>query len=147
DIFNVTASLTATINIDGEPPVAPALPGDTLNFDAQSHGIVVGPAYLTFTGAKPVNYVSIETLSISNVNGPYEIDGSDVIDDVLILSKVAGHLQYVLNGAAPIIIDGATAFTFNGEGGNDTMIVDEIGGNPAPAGGATFIGGSNGAVG
>src|SRR5205823_2963634 len=87
------------------------------------------------------------TLSISNVNGPYEIDGSDLIDDVLTLSKVAGHFQYVLNGAAPIIIDGATAFTFNGEGGNDTMIVDEIGGNPVPAGGAAFIGGSNGAVG
>ena len=43
DTFNVTASATTAITINGNLPSAPALPGDTLIVDAQTNGISRGP--------------------------------------------------------------------------------------------------------
>jgi hypothetical protein len=68
DTFNVKASTTATINIDGKNPFV--APGDVLNYDGEGRA-VSGDASpptgsITSTGVKPVNFQSIEAVNVSN---------------------------------------------------------------------------------
>ena len=53
-----------------------------------------------------------------------------------------GSIIYVLDGGAPVTLTGVQSFTFDGLGGDDTMIVDCINGKPLVPGGVFYDGGT-----
>ncbi|MDA0281813.1 MAG: choice-of-anchor D domain-containing protein [Planctomycetota bacterium] len=62
--------------VDGNSPVAPATPGDTLNFDAKGQVVIDTGLSLTSQGVGTVGYASIETLT-SFDDAPRFIDNGD----------------------------------------------------------------------
>jgi|GEM_PF-3365952 len=77
-------------------------------------------------------------------SGDVVIDGTDG-DDTLVLVRTpggnVGSITYTLNGGAPVTLTGVTSFTFVGLGGNDTMTVSNINGEPLVTGLIHFDGG------
>jgi uncharacterized repeat protein (TIGR01451 family) len=88
DTFNVTPSTGATVNVDGNLPNPPALPGDTLNVNIPpgSNPMLTAVATPTgFTGNypflaggfRPVSFTRIETLNPSTVDLSITMDDGD----------------------------------------------------------------------
>jgi hypothetical protein len=70
DTFNVTPPATGgtSISVFGGNPTVP--PGDVLNYDAQGQTVTQTSSPIMATGLQPVAYSNIETVNISNTNGP-----------------------------------------------------------------------------
>ena len=149
DDFDVVPSM-ALISIDGGDPVA--APGDELTIDlAGTTGAdltLLGPGAgdINFTsGEAPVIYFGIETLDPQNGTlalGPINTGAGD---DSIVVSNDGGDLVIEIGGAefarvALAIITGP--LIINGEDGDDDLTVDFSGGNPVPAGGLEFNGGT-----
>ena len=132
DVINVTPSLSATINLFGGGPTAPAVLGDTLNFNTpvgQSATLTItGPdsGIIATSGAyQDVVFDEIESLDVS---GDLIIDGTG-LDDTLEITATgvdSGGMRITSNGVAGLTIDftGLTSLTFNGLAGDDVLIVN-----------------------
>ncbi|HVK14851.1 MAG TPA: hypothetical protein VM597_39300, partial [Gemmataceae bacterium] len=147
DTFNLKASATTKIEVDGGLPSSPVSPGDTLAIDAEALAVTVKyqgmdgtVRSVEVTGRQPVRVGQIETLSISNdLSVETKVEGNPV-DDLLILEKFNGKVVFSLNGGAKQEVHG-DEFTFDGLAGNDEMRVSFAGGDLKLAGGVTFNGG------
>jgi hypothetical protein len=68
DTFNVKASATTSISVDGNNPTT--APGDTLNYDAEGRVVsgdgIAPDGSMTSPGVQPVNFQEIETVHVTN---------------------------------------------------------------------------------
>lgn len=149
DTFNLKASATTKIDVDGGLPSPPTLPGDTLVIDGEAKAVAVkyqGPdgtkGNVTVGALQPIGFKQIETLQLANVLSSETVVDGTAGDDVLILSKVGGAAVFSLNGGPQFPVLG-TKFTFNGLAGDDRMLADFGGGSPTLADGAIFNGGAD----
>jgi hypothetical protein len=76
------------------------------------------------------------------VSGDVVINGT-AGDDTLVLTQgsAVGSVTYVLNNGTPVTLSDIHSFTFNGQGGNDTMTVRLSAGSPLVPGSVHFDGG------
>jgi hypothetical protein len=143
DTFNVKPATVTIISIDGGAPTAVPV-GDVLNYDALGLSTSFTPTTITSSGRTTLNYTDIENLSITSA--PITVSGT-AGDDNLTLSWVdATHIQYVLNGGPAVVLTSPSSFTFDGLAGDDAMLVDFTGGNPLPAGGVFYNGGTQNGI-
>ncbi|MGI8980394.1 MAG: dockerin type I domain-containing protein [Pirellulaceae bacterium] len=125
DTYNVSSSPTTTYNLDANAPSIP--PGDTLNFDAQGLSLTSNGAQFTQPGRQAVNYTDFETVNATNL-AALTVEG-DAANNTLTLRRIAlDTFTYQLD-ATPLVTfsrptSAGTQFTFNGNGGDDTFIVN-----------------------
>ena len=133
DTFNVSASPTTTISVDGGGGF------DRLRFDAAGRAATVGDGVIASAGnpaLQPVTFVNIEAVEILNSSG-VTIPGT-AGDDTFTLIRGSGGVQVMLNGG-PAIVVGETPLTVDGLAGINTLVLDFSGGSPIPTGGASFV--------
>ena len=108
--------------------------------------VVHAPGAGTLTvGGVSVGQQGIEHIRIDDYAAAYLIDGNAAGNQLRVFQSGPADLAYQF-GAEPIVIltDGLAnlnSFTFDGEGGNDTLIVDLAGGFFALPAGVSLIGG------
>ncbi|MEQ1830145.1 MAG: CHRD domain-containing protein, partial [Pirellula sp.] len=149
DTFSVIPDANVTMTVHGYDPVSPVVPGDTLTIDAQTNSLTatataaaIPVSTVTVAGRAPVNFLSIETPTVSNVTSVV-VNGTGVNDTLTLQKDLGGNTVYILNGGAPVNINSASSFTFNGSTGNDTFTMDYTNGSPMPTGGVIYNGGEN----
>src|SRR5439155_7811947 len=141
----VQSDANAAINVTGHLPRT--APGDTLNFNAQGLAVTDNGGQLTQPGRQPVNYTQIETSNLTNTSGNITVTGTGIDDTLVVTATGTNSGSYSLNGGPAVAFSGATSFTFNGLGGNDTLRVNNpAGGLFAPTGGVFFNGGTGSAT-
>ena len=112
DTFFVTPSATTTINVDGNGPAPPQLPGDTLDFDLTGVispvlTVTLGPngysGSLTSANRQPVNFEDIETLVDVPVDLGITKTGSPT-------AVAGGPISYtiVVSNPGPLAVSNAT---------------------------------------
>jgi uncharacterized repeat protein (TIGR01451 family) len=112
DTYNVTPAAATTININGNPPIPPASPGDTLNVNTAgttsplltltSDPNGFNGAY-TFGNRAPVNFTSIETLPPTADLAVTKTDG--------VAGETAGTTvtyTIIVSNLGPVAVTGAT---------------------------------------
>ena len=85
DTFSVSLNTTVQINVDGNDPVAPAVPGDTLiinapeelNLFSDKAGSVSATSTIAGTPTIPVTFTSIETTQMRTGNGVVNLIGDN----------------------------------------------------------------------
>ena len=94
DLALVSPSASTSFEIDGNEPVAPALPGDTLRLDALGAAVTATDTQVLVAGFLPITYTSVETFDFTNRLRPWrnpfnpldvDNDGRVVPKDVLLL--------------------------------------------------------------
>jgi autotransporter-associated beta strand protein len=135
---------------DGSDPVQPDVAGTATGavFQDGNNGnaSLLEGAPVAVTGSPRPLYISYRGGDGNDVvlNTQPVVNGS-AGGDTLLLRQAAGdptHLEYSLNGAAFVRVASDVPFTFNGDGGDDTLIVDFVNGSAIPTGGIFFDGGS-----
>jgi fibronectin-binding autotransporter adhesin len=150
DTFNVTATPSVTFNVDGDQPVPPATPGDTLNvtltgattpsLSLTSSATGLAGSY-TFGNFLPVNFRRVETLSPAGTdlsitvtdNQTSAVPGTNVTYTIVVTNngplaatgaKIGDVFAAILTGVTYTAVQtgGATGFTASGTGNiNDTV--------------------------
>jgi predicted enzyme related to lactoylglutathione lyase len=99
-------------------------------------GLTFSVSVVDVGGAGPVG-----GSAVVNVSGDLVIMGTNG-DDVLVLTSTGPDSgTYSLNGAPAVSFSHASTFTFNGQGGNDTLILNLANGVPVVSGAVQFDGG------
>ncbi len=152
DTVNVAADQNTFITLDGGDPIAPATPGDTLNYLSDGvNGFNFGAATITTDTKADINYSNFES---TNVGGNLPINGSDDDDELIInaTSADSGTFQLIRDPGGPnedigpvVGFAGITMLTFNGNAGDDLLqINNNFAGVFAPTDGIIYNGGDGG---
>jgi hypothetical protein len=149
DTFNLKASPTSKLEVEGGLPTPPTLPGDKLIVDGELKAVTVkyqGPdgstGSITVGALQPIGFKEIESFQVTNAASTVTVVEGTAGNDVLILTKAGGTVVFTLNGGPQFPVLG-TKFTFNGLAGDDRMLVDFGGGSPALNDGVIFNGDTN----
>jgi hypothetical protein len=88
------------------------------------YAIVAEPADDGVSG----DVISTEPVQVATVSSAVVITANTPGDTLTLMQTpgagTVGDITYVLGNQAPVILTGVTSFTFNGNGGHDTMIVE-----------------------
>jgi len=117
--------------------------GGTLNVDALGLTVTVTATTLSFSGGfGNITYSGWTDLNITNA-ASMVVEGTAAAETLTLQRNGGVDLgRYSWTGAAPWITFAGPSFTFNGQGDDDTMIVDYVGGAPILSGGISFNGGA-----
>jgi sarcosine oxidase gamma subunit len=96
-----------------------------------------GPAFYTIVASSGSN---VAAQDFGNNNKSIVINGSSGADTLVLNATNSNSGSYSLNGSPAITFATITSFSFNGQGNNDTMTVNTVGGQFAPASGLLFFG-------
>ncbi|MGZ0167022.1 MAG: beta strand repeat-containing protein, partial [Planctomycetales bacterium] len=155
DTFDVTPSMTATINLlGGDPTIAP---GDTVNFMTPAGQSVAvtpngadGGTFSTSGGFLDVTFDEIEAVSFTGDSLIVNSGGNDDLFDVTLTGADSGTLALttdVDNVPGPsaminIMFSGLERLVANGEGGDDVFRQNNTGGPLGLLNGVEFNGGT-----
>ena len=123
DDVTVTPSATTEFNLNGNDPTT--TPGDILTIDALGNAINLTATTVTVAGMEPVDYFTFESLNLINP-GDVTVTGDGNDNTLNVSGGVDESLTLVLDGGPEFTVDSLTPFllTFDGLGGNDTLIAD-----------------------
>ncbi|QDU49563.1 golvesin C-terminal-like domain-containing protein [Gimesia panareensis] len=152
DDITVNPNVLTTINIVGGDPAAPTMPADSLTYltppfessNFTPDGLDGGT--ISSTGSfQDVLFDEIENL---NFAGSLTVSGTTGDDTLEITATGADSGTYQINGGPVISFSGITDFTFNGDDGDDTLIINNpVGGLFDPPFGIFYNGQGNTGVG
>ncbi len=145
---NTAADFTATINWGDGTTTAGTVSGGGGSFTVSgSHTYTASgsfPVAVTLADDAPGTASNTATTTAS-VSGDVVVPGTNGNDTLSLFEAPGGgvgSIIYVLDGGAPVTLTGVQSFTFDGLGGDDTMIVDCINGKPLVPGGVFYDGGT-----
>ena len=145
---NTAADFTATINWGDGTTTAGTVSGGGGSFTVSGSHIYTAsgsfPVAVTLADDAPGTASNTATTTAS-VSGDVVVPGTNGNDTLSLFEAPGGgvgSIIYVLDGGAPVTLTGVQSFTFDGLGGDDTMIVDCINGKPLVPGGVFYDGGT-----
>ena len=148
DTSNTAADFTATIAWgDGTTTAGPGTGGSGSFTVSGSHTYTASGSFavaVTLSDDAP-GTASVTATATASVSGDVVVVGTNG-NDTLTLSETpgggVGSITYVLNGGPSVTLTGVQSFTFDGLGGNDTLVMDSSHGTPLISGGVFYDGGT-----
>lgn len=118
----------------------PAGTKDAVAVNALGAAVVLRPGEIAVAGFQPIGVTNVETYSLTNTSGVVTVVGSAGDDTIRLFATPTG-IAYELNGI-DVNLGPVTKLTVQGSSGRDRLVLDFADGNPIPAGGLTFAGGT-----